>query len=276
MTPPKAGSADVLDLIRVDPGVPGRFSGMCIDGAIGRVFGGQALAQALRAVSLATDDRRPIHSIHAAFIGAASSTSPMLYTTDIVKSGRSLDVIGFRASQADRTMLYGFASTHAPEPTMSMSDRMPSVPGPDDVSESDQTPDGTNPAVRSPFELRSLTTPSDPARQEVWIRSRVKVDSDAQIDHAALLTYAVDFLVTRAAHARLPPSISLLGASLDHAMWFHRPFRIDEWLLVSSSMSSYSDSRSLCDCQVFDADGSLVATAIQEALIRPEVLRGAP
>ena len=165
-------------------------------------------------------------------------------------------------------MLYGFATTHTVEATLEVADPMPDVAGPDDVAETDRTPPGTNPSVRAPFELRYLATSGQAAREDVWIRSRAPVDSDAQVDHAALLAYAVDFLVTRSAHAGLPPSISLVGASLDHAMWFHRPFRVDDWLLVSSVMSSYADSRSLCSCRVFDLTGALVASATQEALIR--------
>lgn len=243
------------------------FSGSCVEGAIGRVFGGHVLAQALRAASFAIDDRRPIHSLHASFIRPASPAQPLVYTTEVLKSGRSLDVIEFRAKQSSRVMLAGFASAHEPEPSIQVGLPMPDVVGPDELRAIDSSPSGTNSAVRAPFELRYLATKPGVDSVELWLKTRAEVPSDAAIVHTALLAYAVDFLVTRSAHVAVP-SIPLVGASLDHAMWFHRPFRIDEWLFISSSMIAYSDSRSLCTCQVFDRAGNLVATATQEALIR--------
>jgi acyl-CoA thioesterase-2 len=124
--------------------------------------------------------------------------------------------------------------------------------------------------VRAPFDRRPVPLPPDvnPAREDHWIRTHSPVRSANPNIHAALLAYATDFLVSRAAHAGMPRDAAVLGASLDHAMWFHRPFRADQWLLVSSTASIYTGSRSLSTCQVFDADGALVATATQEALIR--------
>lgn len=269
MTSTDLGVDDPLELIRVDQTGPGVFSGQCIDGAIGRVFGGHVLAQAIRAASAATGDRRPIDAVHVSFVRPALPDEPLTYRTDVAKSGRALDVVGVRVEQHGATTLLGFVSTHEPEPSVEFADSMPSVSPPDALSGSDYRPQGTNPGVRAPFELRYIPPAGlGGPREQVWIRTRADVHSDLPSDHAALLAYGVDFLVTRAAYPGMPSTMALRGASLDHAMWFHRPFRVDEWLLLSSNCSTYADSRSLATCEVFDTAGRLVATASQEALIR--------
>ncbi|MCU1557823.1 MAG: acyl-CoA thioesterase [Microbacteriaceae bacterium] len=256
-----------LELIALQRVGDGQFTGSCLEGVSGRVFGGQVLAQAVRAVSHSIGDRRPVHSFHASFVRPANPTVVLDYGTEVIKSGRSLDVVEFRARQSGRVMLFGFASAHEPEPSIGAGLTMPAVVGPDDLPSSDFAPVGSNPVVRSPFDRRYVPTAPGDRTEDVWVRTRRRVASDSAIDHTALLAYAVDFLLTRAAHVALPV-IPTIGASLDHAMWFHQPFRIDEWLLVSSSMVAFSDSRSLCTCSVFDRRGVLVATASQEALIR--------
>ena len=258
-----------LELIALQRQGDGRFSGACLEGAIGRVFGGQVLAQAVRAVSFAIGDRRPVHSFHASFVRPALPTKTLDYSTEVVKSGRSLDVVDFRARQSGRVMMLGFASAHEPEPSIDAGPDMPAVAGPEELPSSDFAPPGTNAAVRAPFDRRYIPAESGSRTENVWVRTRARVDSEAGIDHTALLAYAVDFLLTRAAHVALP-EISDVGASLDHAMWFHRPFRIDEWLLISNTMTVFSDSRSLCTCSVFDRSGEVVASATQEALIRSD------
>jgi acyl-CoA thioesterase-2 len=263
------GGPSALDLIALEREGEGRFSGISLEGAIGRVFGGQMLAQAIRAVSHSIGDRRPVHSFHASFVRPALPTVALDYSTEVIKSGRSLDVVDFRARQSGRVMLLGFASAHEPEPSREAGPTMPLVVGPDELPSSDFAPRGTNAAVRAPFDRRYVPSAPGSRTQDVWVRTRGRVESDCPIDHMALLTYAVDFLLTRAAHVALP-EISVVGASLDHAMWFHRPFRIDEWLLISNTMVAFSDSRSLCTCSVFDRSGEVVASATQEALIRAD------
>lgn len=256
-----------LGLLQLERLGPRQYAGNCIDGAVGRVFGGHTLAQAVRAASLAIDDRRPIHSFHATFLRPGSSATPMIYSTEILKKGRSLDVVGFRAEQSSSLMLFGFASAQAPEPSVHSAISMPSVADPESLAASAFAPTGTSSSVRAPFDRRYLPSPPGFLGKQLWVKSHSEVASASAIDHTALLAYVVDFLVTRAAHVAMP-TLPQVGASLDHAMWFHRPFRVDEWLFVSSEMTTFSDSRSLCTCHVFDRDGTLVATATQEALIR--------
>jgi acyl-CoA thioesterase-2 len=275
MNKEKRGIENPLQLISVNERGPGQFFGSSIDGAIGRVFGGQALAQAVRAASHVVADKRPVSSLHAYFVSPASSSMDLNYSTNVIKSGRSLDVVSVTAEQAGRVLLAALVSTHSPEESVEFQLSMPPLPDPETRVRSGYIPPGTNPAVRAPFDLRyindgdSKAEGAEGARVDVWIRTRHAVRSDAAIDHTALLVYAVDFLVTRAAHAGLPKSLPMAGASLDHAMWFHRPFRIDDWLFVSSAGLTFADARSLSTCHVFNRNGDLVATATQEALIRP-------
>jgi acyl-CoA thioesterase-2 len=259
-----------------------RFSGRCIagmsvPGSPERIFGGHALAQALVAASRTAGDRNPPNSLHAYFVGPGRPDADIDYECDVLKSGRSLDLVSVRGRQFDRTVLALTASFHALEPSSEYQEGIPDVPPPASLDTVDYIPPRTNPAVRAPFEIRYAGggyRDSDPAepepRADVWIRTRHAVASAAPLDHAALLAYAVDFLMTRAAHMPLRRNGRRLnGASLDHAMWFHRPFRVDEWLLVSSRGVRFSGSRALTACRVFDEAGSLVASAGQEALLRP-------
>ncbi len=270
MSSTELGVGDPLELLAVHEIERGRYTGVCIDGAIGRVFGGHALAQAVRAASICVGDRRPVNAVHVSFVRPAVPSEPLLYFTDVVKSGRSLDVVSVRAEQLGAVTLVGFVTTHETETSVEFADPAPPAPDPGGIPASDYLPQGTSPGVRAPFELRYLPPfPTGVAREDVWIRSRARVGSERQADHAALLSYAIDFLVTRSAYPGLPEDLVLRGASLDHAMWFHRPFRIDDWLLVSSSCSVFAGSRSLATSRIFDMNGRLVATATQEALIRP-------
>jgi acyl-CoA thioesterase-2 len=273
---------DPLGLIRLDAVDELRFSGMCIDGRIGRVFGGQTLAQALRATSLALSETRAPNSLHAYFISPGRSDAPVEFAVAPIKSGRSLDVADVRAEQDGRTLLSAIVSFHGVEESIEFQVAMPDVPPPEDLESSVYRPPHTNPAVRAPFDIRypPSTTAAGasraPAQVLTWIRTHAPVRSDAPVDHAALLAHAVDFLLTRAAHVALDDAPAHIGASLDHAMWFHRPFRMDEWLMVSSEALTFAGSRSLCTAHIFMRDGRLVATASQEALIRDMPPRSEP
>lgn len=264
------GVDDPLELLTVEEDGLGRYTGMSREGAYGRAFGGSVLANALRAATLAVGDSRAVESIHASFVSPADPRMPVNYRTEVIKSGRALDVAAVRAEQGARTVFFGFVTSHDAEASIDFGDRAPDVPPPEGLESTHFVPRGTNGNVRSPFDRRPVPLPvgSKRAREDHWIRTSAPVRSDNPNVHAALLGYATDFLVSRAAHAGMPGDAEVLGASLDHAMWFHRPFRLDDWLLVSSTASIYAGSRSLSTSQVFDRSGALVATATQEALIR--------
>jgi acyl-CoA thioesterase-2 len=240
-----------------------------------RVFGGHLLAQAVRASNSLQQSVRPVNSLHAHFLAAARAGSDIDYTVDAVKQGRALDIHQVVASQAGRPVAMCTVSYHAAEASAAYQKRMPAVRGPAQLKPVSYTPPGTHAEVREPFELRYLDDrfrdengPDDEPALSTWIRARQPVASAVQPDHAALLAYAVDFLISRVAHMPVRNDILPVGASLDHAMWFHRPFRVDDWLLVSCSTSTFAGARSLSQSEIFDSRGQLVATAVQEALLR--------
>jgi acyl-CoA thioesterase-2 len=149
------------------------------------------------------------------------------------------------------------------------------VPGPDDLTEVDYVPPGTDGQVRRPFEFRycdNAPIGDDPAPplQQVWLRARHALPDSPSV-HAAAVAFATDLSLTRTAHMPLRAyGVRRLGASLDHSVWFHRPVRADEWLLFSQTSAVYTGSRALSIGAIFDIHGSRVATAVQEALIRIE------
>lgn len=260
---------DPLELLALSDRRGGRFTGRCIDGVVGRVFGGHTLAHAIRIGDLATGSRRDVAAVHCHFVAPAQSAIPVEYDSKAIKRGRALDVVTVTARQRSLVTFHAFLNTQAHEPSPEYADAMPDAPAPELLETNPRAPHDTNPMVRAPFDLKYITEPrAHPAREDIWFRTHNTVASDAPNDHAALLAYAVDFMVSRSAHHGLPKSMAATGASLDHAMWFHRPFRVDDWLFVRSEASNFASSRSLATSQVFDRHGRLVATASQSALIR--------
>lgn len=265
----------VRDLIELTVDSDGAVVGRCISGVSNRIFGGQTLAQALQAASRALDSPKLPGALHACFVSAGDPTRPVQYVADVIKRGRSLDVVTIDARQDHRILMNAIVTFRQPEISAEFQIDPPSVPKPEDLLTDNYVPPGSNAVVRAPFELKFVgsdyrgSEPA-PAIQDVWIRARSELATASAADHASLLTYAVDFLVTRAARQPLRTAgQSISGASLDHSMWFHKSFRVDEWLLVSSRGLAYAGARALSQCHVFDRDGALVATASQQAMLRP-------
>lgn len=270
-------SIDLDALLRVDPVAPDVWRGRP-RAAIGtRAFGGAVLAHAVRASSCDHPEGRPINSLHAHFLGAGDAAADIDYEVHSLKRGRSMDVDQVFARQRDRPVMVCTVSYHAPERGAEYQIRMPAVPAPATLEPVAYIPPGTRPEIREPFELRYVDQrfrdedgPDAEPHLATWVRSRRSAGSATQPDHAALLAYAVDFLVTRVAHMPVRGDTEMVGASLDHAMWFHRPFRIDDWLLVSCAASTLSAARSLSRAEIFDRNGNLVVTVVQEALLRDQ------
>jgi acyl-CoA thioesterase-2 len=267
---------DLMSLIALAPTPSGVLESKCIEGAIGRVFGGQTVAQALRASSLALGSDRAPNSIHAYFVAPGVAQESMIYSPQVLKRGRSIDIVRAEAHQAERLILTAIVSFHRPEESIEFQRSMPATTAPENLSSSDFAPPGTNPLVRAPFDLRyvnyseGLEAGGPGAEKLVWLKTRDLVESDREADHAALLAYASDFLVTRAAHGELQhQGVTLTGTSIDHSMWFHRPFRVDDWLLVENEGLSFSSGRAFSRSHVFDRGGDLVASVTQEAILRP-------
>ena len=265
--------AQLLDLLTVAPAGPGRWTGECLEGSHGRIFGGQVLAQAMSAAAAACGTDRPLHAVHASFLRPGDPATPVTYTVTPLKTGRALTVLRADAGQADRMLLTATVSFHDPEDSPDLQLPPPAVPAPDTLARSDYAPPGTNADVRRVFDIRYtddaplLDTPAEP-QQAVWFRADSPLPAAGAV-HACALAYAIDLTLTRTAHMPLKRyPANRIGASLDHSMWFHRPARADDWLLFAQRSTTYAASRALSHAHLFDTAGRLVASAAQEALIR--------
>jgi acyl-CoA thioesterase-2 len=264
------GLGELVQVERVDERT---FVGRCLTGATGRVFGGQVAAQALRAAVLAAPGDRAVQSVHCWFLRPGDPDLDLVYGTSTLKEGRSLSTVRVDCMQGDRLIFTATASFHAAEPGSDYQAEAPRAPAPELCSAVDMVLPGTNPDVRLPVEFRypdeaSTSSEAAPPHQLTWMRSRTGLGDDPGV-HACALTYYSDLTLTRTAHMPLRrPGVVRIGASLDHTIWFHRPFRADEWLLFEQHASSYAGARSLSHGRMFTADGVLVASVVQEALIR--------
>ncbi len=254
-----------------------------------RVFGGLVVAQALVAASRTAGDRVP-HSLHCYFILPGDVSAPITYQVDRVRDGRSFATRRCGASQGERVIFDLVASFQAAD---QVADRgldhhmaKPDVPEPEDLPSSAELeasvghlmPPGlkhwflgkqaieVRPCDLGRYDARG--TPQN--RQRVWIRASGRLPDDPAV-HRAVLAYLSDMTLLDAAlapHGRTLFEPGLAAASLDHAIWFHRPFRADEWLLYAQDSPSMSGSRGLTRGLLFDRAGGLIATVMQEGLIR--------
>jgi acyl-CoA thioesterase-2 len=274
---------DLLDLEYIEHNI---FRGRSIDIGSGNVFGGQALAQSLVAAQRTVEDERVPHSMHGYFILPGDVDAPIVYEVDRLRDGKSFTTRRIVAIQHGRAIFNMAASFQVPEEGAEHQADMPDVPGPDDLPREleliraveDQIPE----AVRSfytrerPIEFRPVAPvdPFDPdptpPTTHVWFRARGDL-SDDRLTHQSLLAYASDYGLLST--ALRPHGLSLVQpdlqlASLDHALWFHRPVRADEWLLYAMDSPSAAGARGFVQGQIFSADGTLVASVAQEGLMR--------
>jgi acyl-CoA thioesterase-2 len=272
---------ELLDLEQIEVNI---FRGRSPDERRQRVFGGQVAGQALVAAGRTVPADRPVHSLHAYFIRPGDPTVPIVYTVDRVRDGRSFTTRRVSAIQHGKTIFTLSASFHRAEPGPVHADPMPDVPPPEMV---ERTSDrlarllGEVPAqmAQSPIDLRSVGPLSveaerDPAlrttRNLVWLRVDGELPDDPLL-HVCLMTYASD--MTLLDSVLLGHGLSWVdgrtsGASLDHAMWFHRPFRADRWLLYAQDSPVAYGARGLAHGEVFTAGGELVVSVMQEGLVR--------
>jgi len=283
MSPPVSELIDLLSLERLEENL---FRGQSRDIGTKYVFGGQVLGQALSAAQATLTGPRAAHSLHAYFLRAGDIEHPIVYDVDRTRDGGSFSVRRVTAIQHGKVIFFCAASFQEAEPGAEHQLSMPEVPRPDEIDPA--------PAVSpeklamlpikvqrwldrmGPFEFRhvyprdELDPPKRPPYQQVWFRLGAKV-GDAPELHRALLAYASDFHLLGT--ATFPHGISYYQpnvqmASLDHALWFHRPFRADEWLLYSLDSPSAQSSRGLARGMFYDLQGRLVASTAQEGLIR--------
>jgi len=281
---------DLLDLLELEPLEHNIYRGQNRDLATGRVFGGQVFAQALVAARRTVPEGREAHSVHGYFLREGDLKVPIVYFVDRPRDGKSFTSRRVTAIQHGEAIFHLSASFHIPEPGLDHQSAMPDVPAPESLpSELEQLrarahklPESFRDVLTQdrPIDIRNIS-PLDPwsrqqraegvdARRQVWFRLTERI-GDPLMLHQAVLAYASDygFLPT----ALLPHGIAfrdprLFIASLDHTVWFHRPFRADEWLLYVSDSPSAFGARGFVRGAVYQRDGTMVASVAQEGLLR--------
>jgi acyl-CoA thioesterase II len=240
----------------------------------GRLFGGQVAAQALRAAINTVDVDHHPHSMHGYFLRPGSPKVPVLLHADRIRDGRSFTTRRVVAVQEGEAIFTLNASFHKDEPHREYQVPLPEVPGPDDDVDWYESPMSRF-GEAGPFEVRELP----PARRDergsiettrrVWVRVRARLADDPAL-HACLLTFVSDMGAVYAAALPIGGGLgTIMGASLDHSIWFHRPVRLDEWVLYDLWPVSNAGSRGLVHGAFHARDGVLGASVAQEALIRP-------
>ena len=271
-----------LDLVPY-PGEPDTFSGANLPQPSGRVFGGQVIAQALLAAGRTVDAARLPHSLHGYFLRAGDVREPINFAVERLRDGRSFSARRTHAFQGGAPILSMIASFQEHQDGFDYADPMPSAPDPEDVLSADERIGGIDHPVakywteESAFDVRHVNGAiylgpgaDTSGRQLVWIRSRSPLPDD-QLLHRALLAYACDQVMLEPILRRSAESWASRGlsiASLDHAMWWHRDVKVDDWLLFAQSTPSAQGGRGLGATQVFTRDGVLVASIAQEGMVR--------
>jgi acyl-CoA thioesterase-2 len=273
---------DLLDLEQIELDI---FRGRSPSDRRQRVFGGQVAGQALVAAGRTVPADRPVHSLHAYFIRPGDPAVPLVYIVDRVRDGRSFTTRRVSAIQHGKTIFTLSASFHHDEPGPVHAIAMPQVPPPESVLPSHERLEKLlgEPARRffadNPIDLRvigplSYEAQLDPSlrtdRNLVWLRADGELPDDPLL-HVCLMTYASDMTLLDTVLLRHGLSWAdghTSGASLDHAMWFHRPFRADRWLLYAQDSPVAGGARGLARGEVFTEEGELVVSVVQEGLIR--------
>jgi acyl-CoA thioesterase-2 len=277
--------AELLQLLELEPLEVDLFRGASRDIGSPQVYGGQVLGQALGA-AYATVPQRHVHSLHAYFLRRGDFNAPIVYQVDRSRDGGSFSSRRVVAIQHGKQIFHMAASFHENEPGLEHQVDMPSVPAPDSLPDLrdliDTEAAALPPAVQrfagrdAPFEFRAVQQlgypdpKPGPPRLDVWFRAVDTVGVDPR-RNAELLAYVSDYHLV--ATSMLPHGYSLgsrgvVAASIDHAMWFHRPARVDEWLLYSIESPAAAGARGFARGSIFTQQGVLVASTAQEGLIR--------
>jgi acyl-CoA thioesterase II len=283
---PKSAIANILSILDLEQLEVNLFRGRSPQQGWQRVYGGQVLGQALVAAVRTVEPERIAHSLHAYFLLPGDPSRPIVYSVERVRDGRSFATRRVTAIQHGRPMFVMSASFHIEEPGLDHQIEMPEVPPPEKLPSEQQLKDkfiGFLPEnMRSywererPIELRPVDVSRYYARdkrkpeQVVWMRASGKLPNAFPL-HQCVLAYASDFSLLDTAliaHGKLMFDSDIQLASLDHALWFHRPFRADQWLLYAQDSPSSHGSRGFCRGSIFTREGVLVASVAQEGLMR--------
>ncbi|MFG2117705.1 acyl-CoA thioesterase II [Streptomyces sp. NPDC048710] len=276
---------ELLDLEQLEEDI---FRGQSRSAVVPRVFGGQVAAQALVAAGRTVPADRLAHSLHAYFLRPGDPGAPIVYSVDRIRDGRSFTTRRVVAVQHGKPIFHLSASFQTHEEGLDHQAPMPPAPDPESLPTSQERLRGydhLDPAVvekfieaREAIDLRYVDeppygkfgVPREPHSQ-VWFRANGKLDDDPLL-HVVLATYVSDMTLLDAvllAHGRGGWAVGdVVGASLDHAMWFHRPFRADEWLLYDQESPSAHGGRGLGQARIYTQAGQLAISVIQEGVVR--------
>ena len=276
----------LLALLSLETIEQGLYRGQSQDLGFRALFGGQVMGQALSAAQATVDEKRYVHSLHSYFLRPGDASKAVVYDVESIRDGGSISTRRVRAIQSGHTIFYMTASFQQPEDGFEHQDNMPKVIGPDGVDShadfirkyQDFIPEQTREKflAEKPIDLRPvevfdwLKPEPMPANSHTWMRTNGQLPDDPRI-HQYMLAYASDFQFLPT--ALFPHGVSYWQpdfqvATIDHAMWFHRPFRFDDWLLYCVNSPSASSGRGLVSGKVFNRQGQLVASTMQEGVIR--------
>ncbi len=274
---------ELLDLEQIEDNL---FRGGQPDTAVQRVFGGQVAAHALVAAHRTVDASYAVHSLHSYFLRPGDPRVPIIYDVEPIREGRSFATRRVMARQHGKPIYYQTLNFQVAEDGFAHQDAMPEVPGPEEcptLAEAFGAPGGRSEEwerewaaldVRmvgdSAGRVSTVVDPGRPARAQLWIRISGDLPADPLL-HLASFTYASD--LTLLSSTLVPHGVALMGpdvqaASLDHTIWFHQPFRADEWWLYDQHAPFAGGGRGLALGRIFTQDGTLAATVAQEGLIR--------
>ncbi|HSC15479.1 MAG TPA: acyl-CoA thioesterase II [Gammaproteobacteria bacterium] len=277
--------ADLLKLLELERIEDRIFRGESRDLGGARVFGGQVLGQALTAASYTVQDRR-VHSLHAYFLVGGDVNAPIVYEVDVARDGKSFSNRRVVAIQHGQPIFNMAASFQVPEEGLEHSTPMPAVPGPEGLADvRELAPDVLAKVPEKmrrfltherPFEFRPvepihvIAPPRAAPVRHIWLKTVDRLPDNADL-HRNVLAYVSDYQLVST--ATLPHGVHFAEgnvqlASLDHAMWFHRPFRVDDWLLYAMESPNASGGRGLALGRIFTRDGALVASTAQEGVVR--------
>ena len=277
---------NLLTLLNLEKIEEGLFRGQSEDLGLRQVFGGQVVGQALYAAKETVPEERLVHSFHSYFLRPGDSQKPIIYDVEVLRDGNSFSARRVAAIQNGKPIFYMTASFQAPEDGFEHQKTMPDAPGPDELKSETEIARSVAhllpPLLKEkfindrPLEVRPvefhipLKGHVAPPTRQVWIRANGVLQDDLRV-HQYLLGYASDlnFLPV----ALQPYGIGFLEkgiqiATIDHSMWFHRPFNINEWLLYNVESTSASGARGFVRGEFYTQDGVLVASTVQEGVMR--------
>ena len=281
--PALSGLLEVLDLERLEDNL---FRGTNPQNGWQRVYGGQVLGQALMAAGRTVEPERIAHSLHGYFLLAGDPAHPIVYEVERIRDGGSFATRRVKAIQHGRAIFAMSVSFQKAEEGYEHASSMPDVPSPEALPSAkervaeliDALPDNMrsywlreNPIELRPVDVtRYLSRDAHAPQQNIWLKASGRLPDDSRL-HQCVLAYASDFTLLDTAliaHGKLLFDQDIQLASLDHALWLHRPFRVDDWLLYSQDSPNAAGARGFCRGSFFTRDGQLVASTAQEGLVR--------